>query len=161
MFRGTLVHNVGVLQSSNCFTVLGGSSSPNRSWLMGKQTRGNSQWYWALGGEVSADGTALQLLVEQMNERGRTYLSHTVPTATLLITIRLTDIAVIGSTSAPADTSEASGFSVTSDRTYTYLYSYCYRQFGFSGLGADPCENNVKEGRVDKGDLEKRPNNWD
>ena len=52
------------------------------------------------------------------------------------------------------------GFSVTSDATYTYLYSHCYRQFGWDPLPfIDPplythdfdCTPNVNVARVPRG----------
>ena len=44
------------------------------------------------------------------------------------------------------------GWSVTSDPQYTYLYSHCYRQYGFDALlGYHPCSKNVKLARIPRG----------
>ncbi len=64
---GTLVHNVGVLQSGRCFTLLNDGA---RSWLFADTTVHMHQWHWILDGGQASDGS-VHLFVAQMNERGR------------------------------------------------------------------------------------------
>lgn len=136
-----LAHNVGMIQSGKCFTLLT-SSSGNHSWLMNDATNGNSVWYWAMGGKVTADGTTLQIAVTEMTERGAKYLSNVEPTGTYIVNINLADMSTT-STLAAWSSAALYGWTITSDSDFTYLYGWCYKQFGWGFLGADACETDV------------------
>ena len=95
-------------------------------------------WFWALGGDMGADGR-FHLLVAEMLERGPAYLSWTEPIATWNVSIDLADMSVAAYAPASDNSAALYGFSVTSDASYTYLYSHCYRQFGWDLLAfSDP-----------------------
>ena len=75
------------------------------------------------------------LIVAEMLERGPAYLSWTEPIATWNVSIDLTDMSIAAYAPASDNSSALYGFSVTSDASYTYLYSHCYRQFGWDPFG--------------------------
>ena len=46
---------------------------------------------------------------------------------------------------APNSSTDLYGFDIASDEQWTYLYSHCYRQFGFTAFpGHDTCSQFVK-----------------
>jgi hypothetical protein len=54
------------------------------------------------------------------------------------------------------------GWAVTSDATYTYLYSHCYRQFGYGApFGAAACAADVKLARLPLGNYDAPREYWD
>jgi hypothetical protein len=52
------------------------------------------------------------------------------------------------------------GWSVASDARFTYLYGHCYRQFGFSFVGHDPCTARLTVARTSH-DLSRPLEYWD
>ena len=155
-----LAHNVGMIQSGKCFSLLrAGTAAAPKPWIMWDKTIDRQQWYWPMGGEVSADGKTFHLMMAQMNERGATYLAHTEPTMMYVVNIRLSDLAVTGYAPAPNPSPELYGWSVTSDATYTYLYSNCYKQFGYT-WPEDACTQYMKVARVPRGQLWAAPEYW-
>lgn len=156
-----LTHNVGMIQSGRCFTLLrAGTAAAPKSWIMWDRTVDRSRWYWPMGGEVSSDGQTFQLMMAEMNEYGATYLSKTAPSAMYVVSIRLSDLAVVSYQLAPNPSPDLYGFSATSDASFTYLYSNCYKQFGWGFLGMDPCTASMKLARVPKGNLLAAPQYW-
>lgn len=156
---GTLVHNVGMVQSGRCFTVL---NSGSRSWLLGDLTSHMHQWQWILDGSMSADGTEVHLFVVQMNETGPRYLSRNRPTALRRVVLDATTLTPIRVVDEAAQGEDLYGWSITADRHHTYLYSNCYQQFGYdtpSGFGE--CSEFVKLARVPLGDLDAEREYWD
>ena len=71
-------------------------------------------WFWALGGDMGADGR-FHLLVAEMLERGPAYLSWTEPIATWNVSIDLADMSVAAYAPASDNSNALYGFSVTSD----------------------------------------------
>lgn len=161
----TLVHNIGMLQRGNCFTVMmSGTAADPQPWLLASDTTKFSHWYWPLGAEMATDGRVYVFLAE-MFETGPGYLTHVEPRATRIagIEIDTMEVEVVGS---PSNASAALyGWSIESDRTWTYLYAQCHRQFGY-----DPyiwvyahdfgCSNRVTVARVPRGQLFARPSYW-
>lgn len=154
------VHNAGLIQSGNCFTLLqsGNYASPG-NYVLHAATNTMRRWFWALGGDMGADGN-FHLIVAEMLERGPRYLSFTEPAATWNISIDLTDMSIAAVEPASNNSGALYGFSVTSDASYTYLYAHCYRQFGWDHYGfTDPplyahdfdCTSNVYVARVPRG----------
>jgi hypothetical protein len=155
-----LVHNVGMIQSGPCFTLLqSGTAGDPRPWIGGSATTPLRRWFWPLGGTVAADGT-FRLFVAEMVERGPRYLSHTEPVATWLATITLPDLRVTGLRRAPDSSAQLYGWSVVDHGRYTYLFGHCYRQFGWSFVGHDPCAATVTVARVPRGRLNRTPTYW-
>jgi hypothetical protein len=156
---GTLVHNVGMIQSGRCFTLL---NSGARSWLLSDLTDHMRQWQWILDGTMNADGTEVHLFVVQMNETGGGYLSQSRPTA-------MRRVVLDAATLEPVDIIEESltgddlyGWSITADADFTYLYSHCYQQFGYdSRLGFGECVEFVNLARVPLGRLDAPREYWD
>lgn len=160
-----LVHNIGMVQEGNCFTVLmSGTAEDPRPWLFAAATVPFARWYWPLGAEVGADGL-LYVFVAEMYERGPGYLSRAEPGSTAVAVVDLSSFEV-RTTTRPANSSAALyGFSIESDSTWTYLYAQCHRQFGF-----DPyifvyahdfsCSSRVTVARVPKGQLLAPPRYW-
>jgi hypothetical protein len=156
-----LVHNVGVIQSGRCFTVLhSGTAADPRPWIGGADTSPLHHWFWPLGGTVAADGT-FRLFVAEMVERGERYLSHTEPVATWLATIAVPELRVTALRPAPDSSGRLYGWSVVDHGQFTYLYGHCYRQFGWGFLGHDACAANVTVARVPRGRLGQDPTYWD
>lgn len=161
----TLVHNIGMIQKGNCFTVLmTGSRTDPQPWLYASNTTKFSHWYWPLGAEIGADGRVYVFLAE-MIERGPGYLSRVEPIATVVAGVGIDSLEPEVYT-APANASAALyGWSIASDEAWTYLYAQCHRQFGF-----DPyiyvvahdrsCSSVVTVGRVPRGQLLAPPTYW-
>ena len=157
-----LVHNVGLIQSGNCFSLLRSGTAANpEPWLLPELTRNEETWHWPMAGELSTDGSTLQVFVVEMNEQGPGYLGEVVPTTNRIVDIRISDLAVVGYGLAPDSSDELFGFDTASDDTWTYLYGHCYKQFGFGWLGFDECAQHVKVARVPKGELKAVPTYWD
>jgi hypothetical protein len=155
-----LVHNVGLIQSGRCFTVLhAGSAADPRPWIGGAATTPLQHWFWPLGGTVAADGT-FRVFVAEMVERGPRYLSHTEPVATWLATVTLPELQVKTLRPAPDASPRLHGWSVVDHGRYTYLYGHCYRQFGWSFVGHHSCAANVTVARVPRGRLNREPVYW-
>jgi hypothetical protein len=165
--RSTLIHNAGLVQTGSCFQLLrGGTNGAPKSWLMAESTVAFHHWFWPLGSAIAADGT-IRVFMAEMNESGDHYLSHVEPTSTWVVTLRQSDLAVVSAQPAPNASSSLFGWSITSDRQWTYLYGYCYRQFGFdlvpfgTARGHDlGCSADVRVGRVRLGHLDDRPTYW-
>ena len=156
----TFAHNAGLIQRGNCFDVLqsGNFASPG-NYVLNEATDTMRHWFWPLGGDMGADGR-FHLLVAEMLERGPAYLSWTEPIATWNVSIDLADMSIAAYAPASDNSNALYGFSVTSDASYTYLYSHCYRQFGWDLLAfSDPplyahdfdCSANVNVARVPRG----------
>lgn len=127
-----LAHNIGLIQSGRCFSILQGGSG-SQSWLMRDRTIDKKVWYWAAGAKVTADGRTLQIVMNEMRGSGAAWhLADVTMTAQYIVDVRLSDFAV--SATRPAWSSPAGfGWTITSDSTHTYLYSWCYRQFPIHG----------------------------
>jgi hypothetical protein len=162
----TLVHNIGMVQDRNCFTILmNGSPESPRPWLFDLQTNPYIRWYWPLGAEMGADGL-LHVFVAEMNERmPGAYLGRVEPTATYTAAVDLRTFDVVGS-AAPYNSGPALyGWSIESDEHWTYLFAQCHRQFGFDPYiyvfaHDQSCANRVTVGRVPKGQLHQPPSYW-
>jgi hypothetical protein len=147
--NGALVHNVGMIQSGRCFTML---NAGTRSWLFAGSTAHMRQWHWILDGGLGADGRTFHLFVVQMNETGSRYLSRTRPTELRRVVLDISTQAVLEVIDEPPTGDDLFGWSVTQDARYTYLYSHCYQQFGYdTPLGFAPCAAEVKLARVPLG----------
>ena len=157
MYAGTLVHNAAMVQSGRCFTILNDGS---RSWQFAADTASFGHWFWPLAGATSADGSVVRVFFAEMVERSARYLGKTEPVATWLVTLRSDTLEPVAVELAPDPSAELYGWSVTSDRSHTYLYGHCYRQFGWSAFGHDPCAENVRVARVPLGELSTVPEYW-
>ncbi|MFW2332640.1 hypothetical protein [Ilumatobacter sp.] len=163
-----LVHNVGLLQSGNCFQLLrNGSYDAPTSYLFPDLTDRFGRWFWPLGGGVGRNGN-LSVFVAEMIEQSGGYLDHTEPVATWLVTIDVDDLSVIEQRRAPNDSPDLYGWSVVSAGEHTYLYSHCYRQFGFDPLWFAPttfahdldCTADVGVARIPRSTFEATPVYW-
>jgi hypothetical protein len=155
-----LVHNIGMVQSGRCFTLLrSGTPSNPRPWIGARRTTPLQHWFWPLAGTVAADGT-FKLFVAEMVERGPRYLTKTEPVATWIATISLPRLQITSLRPAPNPSPQLYGWSVVDDGPFTYLFGHCYRQFGWSFLGHHPCAANVRVARVPRGRLGATPTYW-
>lgn len=156
---GTLVHNVGMIQSGRCFTML---NSGARSWLLGDQTAHMQQWHWIFDAAPNSDGTEIHLFVVQMNETGGAYLTGSRPTAMRRVVLDSTTLEQIDVIDEATTGEDLYGWSITADDEFTYLYSHCYQQFGFDGLlGFGECVAVVKLARVPLGAFNAAREYWD
>jgi hypothetical protein len=164
-----LVHNVGLLQSGRCFQLLrNGSTDAPTSYLLPELTDRYDRWFWPLGGDVGAGGD-LHVFVAELREHGPKYLTRTEPIATWLVTIDVADLSVVERRYAPDASAELYGWSVVSAGDHTYLYSHCYRQFGYDPLWFDPsvrahdlsCTADVTVARIPRGEFGALPQYWD
>jgi len=162
----TIVHNIAVVQHGSCFDVrYGGTRSNPQPFLFAQQTDQYDRWFWPLGAELGTDGR-LYVFVAEMVERGPRYLTETTPVATRIAVFDPATEQVVATTS-PANSSAALyGWSVTSDRQWTYLYANCYRQFGFDGYEGvaahdRQCAPRITLARVPRGDILAAPSYWD
>ena len=166
--RPTLIHNAGLVQSGNCFQLLrSGTARAPKAWLLPEATQTFHHWYWPLASALAADGT-IRIFMAEMRELGNHYLAHVEPVATWIVTLRQSDLAFTDARPAPDPTPSLYGWSITSDRQWTYLYAYCYRQFGWDPLPFDTkvlahdlgCSADVPVGRVRRGHLDDQPSYW-
>ena len=164
-----LVHNVGLLQSGECFQLLrNGSANAPTSYLFADRTDRYDHWFWPLGGEIGDDGN-LHVFVAEMVEHSGGYLRHTEPIATWLATISVDDLSVLDQRPAPDSSADLYGWSVVSAGEHTYLYSHCYRQFGYDPLSFAPevfahdlgCTADVTLARIPSGRFGATPEYWD
>ncbi len=165
----TFLHNAGLIQTGNCFALLqSGNYAAPGNYVLHNATSMMRHWFWALGGDMGADGK-FHLLVAEMLERGPRYLSWTEPIATWNVSIDLADMSIAAYAPASDNSAALYGFSVTSDASYTYLYSHCYRQFGWDQFfHFDPplyahdfdCTPNVNVARVPRGRFDVALEYW-
>ncbi len=160
------VHNIGMMQVGNCFSILvGGSSADPQAWLFPQHTAPEFRWFWPLDAEVGADGQAYVFSVE-MHERGDSYLSLAEPGGTFVARVNpeTWNVEWYGT---PADSSsDLYGWSIESDDEWTYLFAHCHRQFGYDPIFDVPahdrsCTDRVTLGRVPLGALFEVPEYWD
>lgn len=155
---GVLVHNAGLIQSGRCFTLL---NRERRSWLFPEETIHQRRWYWPLAGAPTNDGTLIALFVVEMHEAGSTFLSHPIPTRVHRVELDVTTLGVVATHDESATLPDLYGWSVTNDGVHTYLYSHCFRQFGYDGpLGFAPCVEHVKVARVPVGEFDATREYW-
>ncbi len=161
-----LVHNAALLQTGSCFDLLrSGTDDAPGPWLFPAETAPFSHWFWPLDATVGQDGR-LYVFVAEMVERGPLYLSTTEPIATRVVAVDLATMTPVAAGLAPNASASLYGFSIASDATWTYLYSQCHRQFGWSPsillLAHDlSCSSNVTVARVPKGQVLQSPSYWD
>ncbi len=156
----SLVHNVGLVQSGRCFSLLrSGTAARPRPWIGARMTTPRRHWFWPLGGTVAADGT-FRLFLAEMVERGTGYLTKTEPVATWMATIALPSLRVVRLQRAPDAGTQLYGWSVVDRGAFTYLYGHCYRQFGWGFLGHAACAADVTVARVPRGRLDAKPAYW-
>jgi hypothetical protein len=161
-----LVHNAALIQNGTCFDLLrSGTDAEPRPWLFPNETAPFSHWFWPLDATMGQDGR-LYIFVAEMVERGPLYLSTTEPIATRVVAVDPVTMTPVAEGNAPNASAALYGFSITSDATWTYLYSQCHRQFGWSPsvllLAHDlSCSANVTVARVPKGQVLQTPTYWD
>jgi hypothetical protein len=161
-----LLHNVGLLQSGSCFTLLrSGTPEDPRPWLFPNETVPFGHWFWPLDAEMGSDGR-LYVFVAEMIEQGSSYLQVTTPISTRVVGVGLSRLDLWYG--GPGDRSASLyGFSITSDARWTYLYSHCHRQFGhstwplFPGAHDFDCVDDVYVARVRRGQVLDPPAYWD
>lgn len=157
---GEFTHNAAAVQDGECWTTI--ETPGAESWLFADQTEHKQHWFWPMGSELAPDGATLGLFVAELVEHGDSYLEDVEPLGVLLVTIDTTSLDVLSAEPAAADGTEMFGWSVTSDDDWTYLYSWCLRQWGWSLTGHDPeCTADVLLGRVPRGELTQMPEFWD
>ena len=161
------IHNLGVLQDHNCFTVLySGTRSNPRAWLFAAETTPLKHWFWPLDSALGSDGR-LYVYVAEMVERSPTgYLEHTEPISTRVAVFDPATNSVAGTETPPDSSAALYGWSTATDTRWTYLYAHCYRQFGFDAYifthAFDAsCAGEVRVARVPRGDLWATAQYWD
>lgn len=163
-----LVHNAGLIQDGTDFELLrSGTTEHPASYLFGDLTDRYDHWYWPLGGDIGSDGQ-LHVFVAELVEHGARYLTSVEPIATWIVTIDVDDLHVIDRRPAPDPSAELYGWSVVSAGDHTYLYAFCYRQFGFDPLSFAPdvlahdlgCSGDVTVARLPRGDFTAVPEYW-
>ncbi len=154
-------HNAGLIQSGDCFTILGGRGL---DFAGGALTVHSRRWFWALDGEIGRDGKLWIFFAEMDNPSGAGAGIGTVPTGTWLARIDPTSLAVESFERAPDSGARLFGWSVASDDRWSYLYSHCYRQFAsgdgeLAGFDAS-CMPHAYVARVPLGDFLATPEYW-
>lgn len=164
--RIVVVHNIAAIQDGPCFTFLyGGSRDAPRPYLFADATEPFQRWFWPLGAAVGSDGR-LHVFTAELRERGTSYLSLTEPVATRLAVIDPATLAVVWEGSPANASADLYGWSVTGDHDWTYLYSQCFRQFGYDlvvGVASHDleCSARITVARVPAGELRATPQYWD
>ncbi len=154
--NGSIMHNAAWIQSGRCFTLL---TSPG-SWIYGWATTSRKHWWWLAGGEQLPDGR-IGIFAMEMREMGSHFLAHPVPQAMWLVLVSPTSLRPLSGGYAPNRSTALYGFSVTSDRYWTYLYSQCHQQWGYpTWFGFGACGEYVRLARVPLGRLLDKPTYW-
>ena len=166
----TLVHNVGLLQSGRCFQLLhDGTGTSPAPYVFADLTEPHRRWFWPLGGDIGADGQ-LHVFVAEMHEHSDRYLGHVEPVVTWLVTIDTVTLEVVDRRPAPNPSADLYGWSVVSHGEHTYLYSHCYRQFGWDPFPFSEsasrfhdwdCTADVTVARIARGRFDQQPEYWD
>jgi hypothetical protein len=108
------------------------------------------------------DDDRVALFVVEMTETGSSYLSETRPVRVRRVELDVDDFSVVAVFDEPSTGADLYGWSVTGAGVYSYLYSHCYRQFGWDGMfGFDPCVEHVKVARVPLGHFDGPREYWD
>lgn len=163
-----LVHNVGLVQDGTSFELLrSGTADHPRPYLFADLTVDERRWFWALGGDIGNDGH-LHVFVAEVVEHGARYLTSVEPIATWIATIDVADLSVVDREPARDPSADLYGWSVVSAGDHTYLYGYCYRQWGFDPLWCAPeylghdveCSDDVTVARIPRGEFTARPEYW-
>lgn len=177
-----VLHNLGMVQNANCFTMLrSGTASNPRSWLFADQTTPLVKWHWPLDSVMGTDGN-VYVYVAEMREipvpppddpddpdappPGDGYLDHTVPVATRVARVNPENWNVEWYGTAFNDSPDLYGFSIESDAEWTYFFAQCHRQFGFDpyvfGILAHDrsCSDRVTVARVPRGQLFETYRYW-
>jgi hypothetical protein len=155
--RAGFAHNAGVVVSAEgcaVTTLFGG-----RSYIGGDLTRRLSRWFWAMGGDMGADGLLHVMVAEMRNPNGTGAAMGALPVATWHATIDPVTFDVRSFAPAADASADLYGWAVASDTNYTYLYAHCYRQFvPGTYLGYDTaCSSRVTVARVPRGHFESIP----
>jgi len=152
--KARFVHNAAVLVDSGGCVVR--TVSGSRGFLGGSRTRPLRRWFWAMGGDVGADGRLHIMVVEMRNPNRTGAALGAVPVATWHAIVDPTSLALVSFRPAVNAGADLFGWSVTSDDAFTYLYAHCYRQFvPGTMLGHDPqCAGVVRVARVPKGQFD-------
>ncbi len=147
-------HNAAVLFDSQRCVIR--TISGTRSYIGGSRTTPLTRWFWAMGGAIGADGLLHVLVAEMRNPNGTGAAMGAEPVATWHATIDPSTLDVQSFSPAANPGTGLYGWAVASDETYTYLYSYCYRQFiEDEYLGHDAsCVGDVRVGRVPRGQFD-------
>jgi hypothetical protein len=155
-------HNSGLIQRGNCWTILGGRAQD----LIGRpQTIDSRRWYWALDGEIGADGNLWIFVVEMEHPTGGGAGPGSRPTGTWLAVFDPFTLRQIDFRRAPNSGTQLYGWSVTSTDQWSYLYGHCYRQFvnNVNGPGQfdSACMPHTYVARVPRGRFDVQPTYWD
>jgi hypothetical protein len=152
-------HNLGIVQSGSCFSLLVGGSG---SWIGSEVEQPLRHWFWPLDTELGADGLLWVFLAEMSNPRGTGAAAGAVPIATWRARVRLPDLQVVDIAPASDPSTDLFGYSIVSDSTWSYLYGHCYRQFvPETAQGFDPsCSPFAYLARVPRGHFELSPEYW-
>jgi len=155
-------HNAGLIQSGQCFTILGGRGLDFAGGA--PLTVHSRRWFWALDGEIGRDGKLWIFFAEMENPSGAGAGVGTVPTGTWLARIDPTSLVVESFERAPDSGARLYGWSVASDDRWSYLFAHCYRQFAngdgeLAGFDAS-CMQHAYVARVPLGDFTATPEHW-
>ncbi|MEY2959539.1 MAG: hypothetical protein RLZZ01_2107, partial [Actinomycetota bacterium] len=165
---GRLVHNAAMLQQGRCFTLL---NDGTHNWLFDEITVPFADWWWILDANHVPDAGRIELVVADMLETGRSYLSRTRVRRTVVVTIddrTFEPLGVSGTFDSNPDVSSSVvsgrfyGWAVVDDAGdgYRYLYSHCYAQYGFDSVFGAPCSAEMFVARVAGSSILGRREYW-
>lgn len=128
--RGRMLHNAGMVQDGACFTLLTG---PGRAdWLFAEDTDPRRRWFWALD-SLQTSSSTVDVYVVEMRELGDTYLGRATPFGVYVVTVDTKEFEPVGVRPAAVQPTEEHpglyGWSIVDEGTWTYTYTWCYRQF--------------------------------
>lgn len=154
-------HNAGLVQDGSCFRILG---APGRSVIGNDLTVPMSRWFWPLDGDIGADGKLWVFVAEMSNPAGSGAGPGTRPVGTWIARIDTNSLAVVSFERAPDASADLYGWSVVSDRRWSYLVGHCYRQYATGGSGIDQfdpaCMPDAHLARVPAGRFDAEPRYW-
>jgi hypothetical protein len=156
-------HNSGLIQSGDCFTILG---SQGRDFIGESETIDSRRWFWPLDGEIGFDGNLWIFMAEMSNFTGQGATTHALPVRTWMAIVDPNTLQQLYF--APAPDSGASkqlyGWSIVSNDQYSYMYGHCYRQFvnPFDSVAQfdSTCMPSTYVARVPLGHFDMQPEYW-
>jgi hypothetical protein len=155
-------HNAGLIESGDCFTILGGQG---RDVIGDSYTIDSRDWFWPLDGEIGADGILWIFMVEMANPNGTGATLGAAPQRTWLAAIDPVTLAVRSFEPAPDSSTALYGWSIVTNGGYSYLYGNCFRQFinDVAGPGQfdTACTSQNLLARVPAGEFRGKPDYWD
>lgn len=162
LFGDRFAHNAALVQDGPCFRLLPAGGGVGTSFVGSWVEESLTSWIWPLDAELGADGHLWLYLAEVQNADGTGAAKGARPIGTWRARLSLPDLELVDMLPASDRSRSLYGYSIVSDRAWTYLFGHCYRQFGTVEYGfSEECSPYAYLARVPKGRMDLAPEYWD